>query len=50
MLGIMIGGAMRLLRWVQGNLEEQVRNKLAAVSVRDNEEDDDRGVVDKEES
>jgi hypothetical protein len=48
MLGIMIGGAMRLLRWVQGNLEEQVRNKLAEVSVKDNEED--RGVVDKEES
>lgn len=47
MLGIMIGGTMRLLRWVQGNLQDQVRTRLTEVSVR---EDDERGVADKDES
>lgn len=48
MLGLMVGGAMRLLRLVQGNLQEQVRARLAEVSDRD--EEDDRAVVDKNNS
>lgn len=37
---------MRMLRWVQGNLQEQVRTRLAEVSDTDDGKDDERGIVD----